>query len=314
MSTPLRGLPYATHGVSSPHLRTSTPAHPQGAADRDARHLAQHVRCLGVAGAAFARHRLPLAALLRCPHHLRAPPPSPPAACSARLPAAPSAVTATQSPCRLLSAGLAGVDSPSLIPWDLSSLTAQRGFGFHTPRISDAGCAIRAYGLPLDALTMPYGVSLLLDRAHIVPIHFLIMPVARSWLRMSYTDTRAIHACRCREREPIHNRHTPIVVASTPVAAFVPGPYTPEYKSLHRVPAPKFPIGRRIGLARRTRSDHIRASDNPKSPRRCRSGSNDGKESMCCMPTDQPLPGLDSGDEKEKERDENRPTRTRIWQ
>ena len=43
---------------------------------------------------------------------LRAPPPSPPAACFARLPAAPSAVTATQSPCRLLSAGLAGVDSP----------------------------------------------------------------------------------------------------------------------------------------------------------------------------------------------------------
>ena len=69
VSTPLRGLPYATHGVSSPHLRTSSPAHPQGAADRDARHLAQGVRCLGVVGAAFARHRLPLPALLRCPHH-----------------------------------------------------------------------------------------------------------------------------------------------------------------------------------------------------------------------------------------------------
>ena len=61
-----------------------------------------------------------------------APLPSPPAACFARLPSAPSAVTATQSPCRLLSAGLAGVDSPSLIPWDFSFLTAGRACGLHT--------------------------------------------------------------------------------------------------------------------------------------------------------------------------------------
>ena len=61
-----------------------------------------------------------------------APLPSPPAACFARLPSAPSAVTATQSPWRLLSAGLAGVDSPSLIPWDFSFLTAGRACGLHT--------------------------------------------------------------------------------------------------------------------------------------------------------------------------------------
>ena len=39
-------------------------------------------------------------------------PPAPPAACCARLPAAPSAPPATQSPWRLPSAGFAGVDSP----------------------------------------------------------------------------------------------------------------------------------------------------------------------------------------------------------
>ena len=61
-----------------------------------------------------------------------APLPSPPAACFARLPSAPSAVTATQSPCRLLSAGSGDVDSPSLIPWDFSFLTAQRACGLHT--------------------------------------------------------------------------------------------------------------------------------------------------------------------------------------
>ena len=70
-----------------------------------------------VAGAGFA--------LLRLPH-------TPLAPVSAPLPSAPSAVTATQSPCRLRSAGFADVDSPSLIPWDLSFLTAQRGFGLHT--------------------------------------------------------------------------------------------------------------------------------------------------------------------------------------
>ena len=47
---------------------------------------------------------------------LPAPLPIPPAACFARLPSPPSAVTATQSPWRLPFAGSAGLVSPSLIP------------------------------------------------------------------------------------------------------------------------------------------------------------------------------------------------------
>ena len=48
------------------------------------------------------------------PAPVRAPLPTPPAACCARLPAAPAAPSATQSPWRLPSAGFAGIDSPNV--------------------------------------------------------------------------------------------------------------------------------------------------------------------------------------------------------
>ena len=54
----------------------------------------------------------PRRALLSAP--VRTAPPPPPAACYARLPAAPAAPSATQSPWRLPSAGFAGVDSPNV--------------------------------------------------------------------------------------------------------------------------------------------------------------------------------------------------------
>ena len=168
----------------------------------------------------------------------RTPPPSPPAACSARLPSAPSAVTATQSPWRLLPTGLAGVDSPSLIPWVLSFLTACRGFGSHTPRIPDAGCAIRTLGPRLSAQPPPSAAAILLDQAHVAPIHAGHHTPNRAGLRLSYTDTRAVHACRCRKHGPIHDRHTPIIIASTPVTAIVSSPCTPESRSLRRHPGP----------------------------------------------------------------------------
>ena len=49
-------------------------------------------------------------------------------------------------------------------------------------------------------------------------------------LRLSYTDTRTIHAWRCRRHEPIpiHNRHTRMMVASAPMPAFVPDPGIPN--------------------------------------------------------------------------------------
>ena len=58
--------------------------------------------------------------------------PSPPAACCARLPAAPAAPSATQSPWRLPFAAFAGVDSPIAHTADSAVLTARGGLGFHT--------------------------------------------------------------------------------------------------------------------------------------------------------------------------------------
>ena len=58
---------------------------------------------------------------------------SPPsAACFARLPAAPAAPPATQSPWRLHSAGFPGVDSPIAHTAGSAVLTARGGLGFHT--------------------------------------------------------------------------------------------------------------------------------------------------------------------------------------
>ena len=72
------------------------------------------------------------------PPQVRAPPPPPLAACCARLPAAPAAPSATQSPWRLPSAGFPGVDSPIAHTADSAVLTARGGLGFHTRRIVDA--------------------------------------------------------------------------------------------------------------------------------------------------------------------------------
>ena len=83
------------------------------------------------------------------PAPVRAPPPPPAAACCARLPAAPGAPPATQSPWRLPSAGFAGVDSPIAHTADSAVLTARGGLGFHTRRISDAARArLRLRRLP----------------------------------------------------------------------------------------------------------------------------------------------------------------------
>ena len=60
---------------------------------------------------------------------LRTLPSAPPAACCARLPAAPAAPSATQSPWRLLSAGFPGVDSPFALPRIRGYLDALRRFG-----------------------------------------------------------------------------------------------------------------------------------------------------------------------------------------
>ena len=75
------------------------------------------------------------------PAPVRALPPPPPAACYARLPAAPAAPPATQSPWRLPSAGFAGVDSPIAHTADSAVLTARGGLWFHTRRIPDAARA-----------------------------------------------------------------------------------------------------------------------------------------------------------------------------
>ena len=82
---------------------------------------------------------------------VRTPPPSPPAAFCARLPAAPAALPATQSPWRLPSAGFAGVDSPVASRADSRPLTPRRARFSHTPRIDDAG-------VPPGPLPCPCGV------------------------------------------------------------------------------------------------------------------------------------------------------------
>jgi len=122
-------------------------------------------------------------------------------------------------------------------------------------------------------------------------------------LRLSCTGTRTIHACRCRKHGPIYDRHTPILIASTPVTAFVSDPDMPNTGVFANIPALEYRTGRCIGPVHRTLRHHIRASDSPKSLRLRRSGSNNRKGTIVSHARGSAAPGLDSGDEKEKERD-----------
>ena len=65
---------------------------------------------------------------------LRALLPSPPSVCSTPPPSLPPALSATQAPWRLPSAGFPGVHPPSLVPLVSSFLTACAGSGSHTGR------------------------------------------------------------------------------------------------------------------------------------------------------------------------------------
>ena len=84
----------------------------------------------------------------------------------------------------------------------------RRGLGSHTPRIPDAGGAIRTLGMHFRVQAPLLAAKLLLDRAYAAPIH---------------------------------DRHTPIIIASMPVTAIVSSPCTPEYRSLRRHPGPGIP-------------------------------------------------------------------------
>ena len=75
----------------------------------------------------------------------------------------------------------------------LSFLTACRGFGFHTPRIDDAGCAIGAFGVQLSAQPSPSAATVLLDRAYAASTYADILPLA-------------MHGYAC--PTPIHGRYT----------------------------------------------------------------------------------------------------------
>ncbi len=59
---------------------------------------------------------------------------APPSVCSTRPPSLPPALSATQSPWRLPSAGFPGAHPPSLVPLVSSFLTACAGSGSHTGR------------------------------------------------------------------------------------------------------------------------------------------------------------------------------------
>ena len=85
-------------------------------------------------------------------------------------PALPRAVRtappATQSPWRLRSAGFTGVDLPIFHTARIAYPTGRAGLGFHTPRIGDAGCAMRSYGVLFGPQAAPLGVRSLLDRVY----------------------------------------------------------------------------------------------------------------------------------------------------
>ena len=84
-------------------------------------------------------------------------PSSPSAACFARLPAAPSAPTATHSPWRLPSAGFPGADFPIAHTAGSAVLTARGGLGFHTRRIPDAHRAMAGHVCDRLANPLIYG-------------------------------------------------------------------------------------------------------------------------------------------------------------
>ena len=154
---------------------------------------------------------------------------SPPAACCARLPAAPSAPTVTQSPWRLPSAGFAGVDFPIAHTARLAVLTARGGFGSHTPRSKLQVRAVGAYGVPSRALAAPMGATFLLDRA-VAPRYTPIVTVPR----------RRGHACR----SPLHGRPPPLHSRSTILARrSSPHPATSRPILRHN-PPPWGPAGR----------------------------------------------------------------------
>ena len=108
----------------------------------------------------FAPRRAPV------PAPVRTPPPSPSAACCARLPAAPGAPSAIHSPGRLPSVGSADVDSPNSGSAHLAVPTARGGLGSHTPRSMPRVRAFGAYGVPLRTLAASSDAALLLDRVY----------------------------------------------------------------------------------------------------------------------------------------------------
>ena len=137
-----------------------------------------------VAGPGFARHRIPHHAVhwfrITADATARASGTS-----SARLPSVPSAPAATQSPWRLPSARFSSFDSLSLVPLVSSFLTACAGFCSHTPRIPDAGGAIRTLGMHFRVQAPLLAAKLLLDRAYVGPIHAVHPAPGHATLRLS---------------------------------------------------------------------------------------------------------------------------------
>ena len=80
----------------------------------------------------------------------------PPPVCSTRPSSLPPALTATQSPWRLPSAGFSGTVSPSLVPLVPSFLTACAGSGSHTPRSPLQGRPVRINACPEAAKPRPW--------------------------------------------------------------------------------------------------------------------------------------------------------------
>ena len=131
-----------------------------------------------------------------------------------------SPVTATHSPWRLPSAGFADFDPPFADAAFRCLRLRRRRFGFHPPRINDAGCAVGTYGAPCRGQSVPLGVLLLLDRAYVAPIYAPFPIPVGARLRLSATDIRAsrdrdttgIRPALCRYvplAPPVHDRHTP---------------------------------------------------------------------------------------------------------
>ena len=210
---------------------------------------------------------------------------------------------------------------PSLEPLVSSFLTACAGSGSHTPTQRAAGCAPRA---PMDrrlpAQPTPSDARLLLDRAYVAPIHDVLPAPDHAWLRLSCTGTRTVHGRYTGgTRLPLPqntDRYTTDMrspwLPRRPRQRLSPAHARPNAGGFAEIPALGFLIGRGIESVHNTRSDRIRASHNPKSPPLRRSGSNDRKGAVWFHARGSPAPGPDSGDEKEKERDEIRPNRTRI--